>query len=352
MNVLAIGSDRDIFKRRSAAARRQVAYARHFGRLDIIIFSTRVHGLESGTIAPNVLLHPTSSMNRLLYGWDAARIAWRLPRPDVITVQDPFEAGLIGLLLSRMFNIPLHVQVHTDFLSPAFARLSLLNRVRTLLAGYVLKHAARIRVVSDAIRRSIMDAYSLRMPITTLPIFVDTEHFAHAQLGALANRFNQFKTVVLVVARLEKEKDVTCALESFKESAPKDACLVIVGDGRERAALARLCVERVFFEGARDPAPYYARADLILVSSRYEGYGMVIVEALAAGKPVISTDVGIAREAGAVIASREKFIEALRAWFSNGERQGKLLLRIPPFDEYARLYSGDIIMCSKREGRL
>jgi putative flippase GtrA len=60
-----------------------------------------------------------------------------------------------------------------------------------------------------------------------------------------------------------------------------------------------------------DPASYYKTADCFLITSDYEGYGMTIVEALAAGCPVVSTDVGIAKEAGASIGTDAAKLGAL-----------------------------------------
>jgi glycosyltransferase involved in cell wall biosynthesis len=60
-----------------------------------------------------------------------------------------------------------------------------------------------------------------------------------------------------------------------------------------------------------------------LVTSAYEGYGMVIVEALSAGVPVLSTDVGIAREAGAVIA-QGNYADALISWLAGPRVRGVL----------------------------
>jgi glycosyltransferase involved in cell wall biosynthesis len=83
--------------------------------------------------------------------------------------------------------------------------------------------------------------------------------------------------------------------------------------------------ERVFFEGWQDPAAYYQLASLVLVPSVYEGYGMVVAEAHAADVPVLATDVGIARESGAMISSPEKFAEALAQWFAGTLQEGEVV---------------------------
>jgi len=355
--ISADRSHRGELRENTVAAKRQAAYAEQLGDLDIIGFSLARDGFVPTRLSSHARTYPTGSSSKFLYGFDALRIARRLPMPDVITAQDPFETGFVAWLIARRLGVPLHVQVHTDFLSAAYRRHSLLNRVRVWIARFVLSRAAGVRVVSERIANSLRTThYALRTTPSVLPIFVDFDRFRHASHdAALEVRFALYETKLLVVSRLEKEKNVALALHACKESAPRDACLIIVGDGSEREALEAMARAlgirgQVFFEGAHDAASYYKMADLVLVPSRYEGYGLVIVEALAAGKPVLSTDVGIADEAGATITSEALFGQTLARWFSEGPREG--VLRGYPyasFDEYVRAYRDDIAACIEPE---
>ncbi|HEY4513809.1 MAG TPA: hypothetical protein VJH69_00610, partial [Candidatus Paceibacterota bacterium] len=66
--------------------------------------------------------------------------------------------------------------------------------------------------------------------------------------------------------------------------------------------------------------------------------------------PVLSTDVGIAREAGAIVASPKEFPEAIKNWVKNGPREGHL--KNYPYkthDEYVRAYCDDISSCVRRK---
>ncbi|MCR4325940.1 MAG: glycosyltransferase [Patescibacteria group bacterium] len=364
MRVLQIGSDRSkrgILFSGTPAASRQKAYADKFGHLYIIGFSLKSDGAKSYSEG-ELAVYPTNSVSRLSYGLDAYRIARTLPRPDVVSVQDPFESGLVAWFVAKRLRVPLHVQVHTDFLSPEYAPHSLRNRIRVIIARFVLHRASGIRVVSARIKDSLQAAsYKLQATPTILPIFADIERFKNAPPdAALEARFVSFKSKLLVVARLEPEKNVGLAVRAFAESSPlghsptgeaKDSCLIIVGGGSERAGLealaARLGVShRVFFEGEKDAAPYYALADIALVTSRYEGYGLVIVEALARAVPVLSTDVGVAREAGAIVTTEEKFADALLEWFKSGPRAGELKdYPYKSFDEYVGAYRDNVAAC-------
>lgn len=300
----------------------------------------------------NMTLYPASSVFPFARALKAITIGRRL-RADIVTTQDPFESGLAGYIVARAIGAALHVQVHTDFLSPTYSRHSLLNHARAAIAGFVLRRARRIRVVSERIKRSIEARYKLRAPIATLPIYTDISRVDAPEMERLREKFAAFSKKILVVSRLEPEKNVARAVSSFAAASPKDTCLIIVGRGSEAYTLKKLaetlCVrDRVFFEGWRDPIAYYGLADLVLVSSEYEGYGLVVVEALGRGVPVISTDVGIAREAGAIIAEPARFQKALADWFRNGPREGRLNeYPYKNFDDYVRAYCDDIAVAGE-----
>ena len=102
---------------------------------------------------------------------------------------------------------------------------------------------------------------------------------------------------IISVGRFKPQKNHALLLEAFKKLlAVRDARLLILGTGdlfESTAALARSLgvAERVLLPGARvNPAAYYKSADLFVLSSDFEGFGNVIVEALACGLPVVSTD--------------------------------------------------------------
>src|SRR3989344_3130494 len=349
--VVVVGTETAVFQEGSPVRERILAYTKCLASTDIIVMCGKK--FEKEQVREHVALYPTNSRTRFMRIFNAIRIGKKLPRADVVTAQDPFETGLAGFFIARALGARLHVQIHTDFLSPHFARLSLVNRCRALLARFVLSRADRVRVVSERIAQSLQTKnYTLKTNPTALPIFVDISAIRAATPSPdLVNHFSKFKTRLLVVSRLEPEKNVALTVVSFARSAPKNACLIIVGDGRERGKLERLAqnegvMGRVFFEGKQDAANYYALADLVLVPSRYEGYGLVIIEALAAGKPVLSTDVCIAREQGAIVVSPERFAGALSEWFKNGPREGHLVgYPYASVEEYVQKYCADISRC-------
>jgi glycosyltransferase involved in cell wall biosynthesis len=74
---------------------------------------------------------------------------------------------------------------------------------------------------------------------------------------------------------------------------------------------------------------------VVLSTSQFEGYGAGIVEALAAGVPVVAPDVGIAREAGAIVVPREELAGAVMKVLEHGMK-GELRIKPPDKEEWTR----------------
>ena len=101
---------------------------------------------------------------------------------------------------------------------------------------------------------------------------------------------------ILSVGRLKPVKNQALLLHAFAKMKHPNAKLMFVGAGTGEANLRALAAElsvsdNVIFAGFyTDPTPFYQTADLFVLSSNYEGFGNVIVEALACGTPVVATD--------------------------------------------------------------
>jgi glycosyltransferase involved in cell wall biosynthesis len=98
--------------------------------------------------------------------------------------------------------------------------------------------------------------------------------------------------VLLVVGRLAQQKGVDVAvraLPAIRREHP-DAVLVVLGEGPQRAELKAIAGEGVFLPGrVGDVAAFYRRADLLVHPVRWEGFGLALLEAMLAGKPVVAS---------------------------------------------------------------
>ena len=148
--------------------------------------------------------------------------------------------------------------------------------------------------------------------------------------------------VILGAGRLVPEKGFMALLEAFAKLSVPDALLVIAGSGVEEARLKGRAIElgierRVTFLGyVEDIRPALDEARLFVLASQFEGYGAVVIEALAAGRPVVITDCTPATELltdpniGVVVPIDD--VEAL------GEGMATMLGRPPPDPELAAAF--------------
>ena len=186
---------------------------------------------------------------------------------------------------------------------------------RRAIERAVYRRAARVVVLSGAFGRLLVRDYGVDpWRIAIVHPGIDLERFragdttrARAQFG-----LDPATRVVLAVRRLVPRTGVDVLLDAWSTADldDLDATLVVAGDGPERAHLveraARLGLRNVQFLGAVPdevlPALYRAADVCVVPSVALEGFGLVVLEALASGTPVIVTDVGGLPEAVAGLA--------------------------------------------------
>lgn len=312
MKVLMLSRDPTVLEE-SDARSRMLEYGALVEELHIIVCARSKDQRKEKQVIRNVFFYHAASRYTVVALWRAYVAAQRIisdrfaSYADVlVTCQDPFETGMIGYLLKRKFGVRLQLQVHTDFFSPFFRKESALNGARTLLAKHLIPRSDCIRVVSERLRsalRTLHLADSAR--ITVLPIVVDKERIRGLPVTKnLSNAYPQFDFIVLMASRITREKNFDLAFAAMREVIKRypRTGLIVVGDGPEKARLEshikhHQLQDNVMMEYATDfetLVSYYKTADLFLLTSDYEGYGRTVVEAIAAGLPVVMTDVGVA----------------------------------------------------------
>jgi glycosyltransferase involved in cell wall biosynthesis len=168
-----------------------------------------------------------------------------------------------------------------------------LGFVRTRLIGWTYRNADKVVALSHGVEAELVADYQLD-PGKTVTIHnpVDVATFATKR----EDRRGDDAPLIVTIGRLHRQKGFDRLIDAFARLANVSAHLVIIGDGPDRAKLEeqarRLGVaDRVRFEGyLADSSSWLARADLFVSSSRWEGFGHVIVEAMAAGAPVVAVD--------------------------------------------------------------
>lgn len=308
IKVLMVSTDQKILEEGSSVRVRMEEYGKLFKELHIILFTKKtVYKGASVSIAQNVFVYPTNSSSKFVYISDAKKIGKEIistcglsVQDTVITTQDPFEAGIVGLYLSEQTGIHLHTQVHTDLNSFYFAQ-GVLNKFRIFLSRKVLKKSRAIRVVSQRIKISLAPKYQSK--VNVLPIFADLDAIRTSPVTVdLSQKYPQFKKIALIASRFTKEKDIYTALRAFNitHKAYSDSGLVIVGAG---PLLPNILAKVKSFKGAvvvedwvdqKTLISYMKTCDVFISSSLYEGYGLSMLEAHSAGAILVATDAGIA----------------------------------------------------------
>lgn len=313
-----ISTDRHLLNPQSAVAKRHEEYGAFAKEIHIVLFSLRkTHTSELIQLAPNVWVYPTASLSKWFYIIDAYRIGKQILKRNQITLisaQNPFETGIVGWLLTNS-KLRLDFQLHTDPFSPYFTEgHGIMHRARVRMAEFLLPKAHAVRVVSKRIADGIEKNIPKSPKPVVLPIYVDMKHFEEQQPAFdIHDRYPQFKTIVLTLSRLEPEKNLMLAIDALKIVYDKhpDTGLVIVGSGSQKDELAARAKElglenNVVFFGWVDEsdgkASVFKTADIFLLTSDFEGYALTLIEAAAAGRPIVTTDVGLV---GDILISEE-----------------------------------------------
>jgi glycosyltransferase involved in cell wall biosynthesis len=214
---------------------------------------------------------------------------------DVIDVNlpDPIDS-VWALLGSLLRGKPLFVTYHADIIREGLVYLPF-KLLYGPIQSLVLSRARRIFVTSPDYARGSKALCAFMDKVEVAPSFVDPAKYNPQVDGSKLKAEHAGRKIVLFVGRLVPYKGVKHLIEAAREIS--DADVVIVGDGPLRAELESQAKDlgNVFFAGqVADPelAGYYGACDVLVLPSvtRQEAFGLVLVEAMSCGKPVVSSD--------------------------------------------------------------
>lgn len=212
------------------------------------------------------------------------------------------EANMAAVLARRIARVPCRLVIReASTPSQALVRSrSWKKRIAGVLLPRLYRYADTVIAVSEGMYRDLTEV--MRVPPHKVCLIRNPVPFSAIRQQMLAPLshpwFESPKIpVVLSVGNLRRPKDYPTLLQAFAlVRQAVDARLVILGEGAERPALEQLIDELrlrdVVMLPGFDPNPfrYMRRANLFVLSSRYEGFPNVLVQALACGCPVVSTD--------------------------------------------------------------
>lgn len=251
--------------------------------------------------------------------WETRRLASKLSASfDLALAHSETQAA--GLLWARL-DLPIVLVYHAPVpLEARFARASLpfgarwmatagLGPALALLERVAVGRATRILVLSEYIRRVLWDRYPGAADRTRLVSGgVDVDWFSPGDRAEARSRLGvaDGRPLLFTARRLEPRmglENLLVAVATLRRSLP--VMLAVAGDGSLRGALGRRVAELGLGKTARllgsvpeeELRDWYRAADLfVLPTVAYEGFGLVTVEALACGTPVVGTPVGATPE--------------------------------------------------------
>ena len=238
--------------------------------------------------------------------WKALqREGWK---PDLVQLNVIQKQGL----LAKTIDVPYIIVEHWSGYLPENGQFSRMSRFKRDLYRHIANNAERILTVSEPLQKAMQACGIENEHWGTIDNVVDDFFFE----PRVKSQESRVKTLLHVSCFDERAKNVKGLLRAAKMLSEKrqDWRLKLVGTGVDyedvRAYADTLDIPEGCLEWTGELTPQQVademhRADALVLSSRYETYGVVLAEAAAAGLPILSTPVGIAEEVADLIVPQE-----------------------------------------------
>ena len=234
--------------------------------------------------------------------------------PDIVQLNVIQKQGLLALSLLKNKHIPYIIVEHWSGYLPENGMFLRMSKLKQKLYRIMAQEAQMVLTVSMPLQKAMQAAGVQAQRWGTIDNVVDEEFFEN--LSRPLPKGKGHKTLLHVSCFDEQAKNVMGLLRAAKMLSEKrrDWCLRLVGTGvdyqKVRAYAQELQIPEGILEWTGELTPQQVaeemhHADALVLSSRYETYGVVLAEAFSAGLPILSTPVGIAEEVGALIVPQE-----------------------------------------------
>ncbi len=269
---------------------------------------------------------------------------------DLIHIQTPFAAHYLGIKLARLLNIPCLETYHTFFEEYLHHYMPILPRKLTsAIARRFSRHQGNSvdgMVVPSRPMLEVLRQYGVKTPAEVIPTGLQAESFKTGDGMGFRDRYEipRERPVLLFVGRVAHEKNIGFLLqmvERVRRDIP-DVLLLIAGEGPARESLEKEVVSKsltgnVMFIGYLDRHTElndcYRCADIFVFSSRTETQGLVLLEAMAQGVPLVSI---------AEMGARDVLREGAGVWIATEDAEdfsGKVIRMLA--DNEARQHLGE-----------
>ncbi len=221
---------------------------------------------------------------------------------DVIHTHHPFILGDMGAYIAKKNHLPLIFTFHTQY--EQYSHYIPLNQklVKTLTRLSVINFVQKCDLILTPAQsiQELLNDYGITKPVIHFPNAINTADFAklNKQEARKLCSLSGNEIILIYTGRIGLEKNLAFMVQAFKKihDIVKNARLLLVGDGPEEGALRHLVntlnlKDKVIFTGRvdyHDIAKYYTAADIFVMTSVTEVKPLSILEAMAAGLPVVA----------------------------------------------------------------
>ena len=218
---------------------------------------------------------------------------------DVINTHFALPTGPLGNWLSRRLNVPNVLSVHGgDLFDPSKKTSPHRHAALRAMVAHLLRRADAVVAQSQDTARNVAQIYGVDRSVELIPLGIDRPPPPAGTTQRAAFNIPEDAFVLVTAGRIVARKACTQLIDSL--AAVPGAVLLIVGDGPEAAAVMRRAVEcnvthRVRMLGYVPDAVKYRAfqvADVFVSTSQHEGFGLVFLEAMAFGLPIVCYDRG------------------------------------------------------------
>lgn len=219
---------------------------------------------------------------------------------DLIIFHFPSAQPEIDLLFNNKYrNAKKICFYHGDIVGRGF----LGNIYNKLVTQSFLEKMDKILVTSPNMKDGSKELKKFQDKVEVIPLFVDTTHFYYREKNKREFLLGKFKNkkekMVMYIGRLGRSKGLEYLIEAFQNLDKKNG-LVIIGKGVKEKELKKKVKELnlehdilfLDFVPHEELPEYYSGSDLFVLPSTYESFGLVALEAMACGVPVITTELG------------------------------------------------------------
>lgn len=168
------------------------------------------------------------------------------------------------------------------------------------IVSFSINHSDAVTAVSDSLRQDALSLLPIHRPIQVIPNFLDCRRWHRVEPGRLTQRLvRRGERVLIHMSNFRPVKRTQDVIEVFaRVAAELPARLILVGDGPDLAPALALAerlgvLDRILVLGNQEQvAPLLSMADVLLLPSQQESFGLAALEAMACGLPVVASRTG------------------------------------------------------------